>query len=126
LEVQLKDYPKAQIKSAISDTKALMQSFARGISDDAIEKDRILRGDGINFPPLDTGQAANISVLHEIELRANALSQVYDSPEDSSRIKMVEQFLREYKQVVALLLIIGGILATAIIQIGKYFWPIFF
>ena len=122
LEAELKSYPTTQIEAAISDTKAIVYSFTRNISESALEKDRILRGDGINFPPLDQSKVAHTAIFSVIEQRANALIEFYHIGASISRVKKAEKFLREHKELVALLLLLGGALGTAILQIGKWLW----
>jgi len=71
LEAEVKGYPEPQIQSAINETKTIMETFARGLIEDAIEKDRVLRGDGINFPPPteDRGNASQFCTKSNLALK---------------------------------------------------------
>ena len=121
LEAELKAYPKAHVEAAILDTKILMNSFAAGIFHEAIEKDRILRGDGINFPQPDTARAADPTVFPEIEQRANALQALYAPPDHLNWTSKTESFLKEHKEIVAILLLLGGALGTGALELAKIF-----
>jgi len=125
LEAEVKGYPEPQIQSAINETKTIMETFARGLIGDAIDKDRVLRGDGINFPPPDRGQGERLTIFHEIESRAQALTELCARPQSRSWLKKTENFLREYKQIVALLLVLVGAIGTGAYQIAKVLWPTF-
>lgn len=50
VEEAIATYAPAAARAAIDECAGLIVSFARGIRRLAIEKDRILRGDGVNFP----------------------------------------------------------------------------
>jgi len=50
VEESVRGYDQSVAIQAIDQCAGLLISFARGIRREAIEKDRILRGDGINFP----------------------------------------------------------------------------
>jgi hypothetical protein len=54
LEIEVKsnpEYPPETIERTLNEAQQLLSSFSQRIRNQAIEKDRILSGDGINFPP---------------------------------------------------------------------------
>lgn len=57
VDSEVRRYNEETAQKAIDECTGLLISFAGSIRRTAIEKDRILRGDGINFPPeLDSGR----------------------------------------------------------------------
>jgi hypothetical protein len=78
-EEELKTSPSSQIEDTISDTRALMESFTRTIAHDAVELDRILRGDGRHFPPPDQHETSRLMILYDISRRAESLRTLYRS-----------------------------------------------
>jgi hypothetical protein len=71
VEEAIATYAPAVARTAIDECAGLIIGFARGIRRLAVEKDRILRGDGINFPPeRDEGQwrgATNADIVQQAE-----------------------------------------------------------
>lgn len=53
VEEVAKGYERSVAIQAISQCADLLKRFAAAIRHEAVEKDRILRGDGVNFPPQD-------------------------------------------------------------------------
>jgi hypothetical protein len=76
LEAVLTKYPIEMSEQTIDDTKNLLMSFNGQIADIAVEKDKILRGNGFEFPPPDRGRASGVLQANSITLRANALADV--------------------------------------------------
>ncbi|MEL6101608.1 MAG: hypothetical protein AAFR68_09860 [Pseudomonadota bacterium] len=77
VEAELPKYPKHVREQAIKEAEGLVKMFASSIQRRAVEKDRILRGDGINFPkPHDGGRWEGSSRL-VIETRAKGLLESY-------------------------------------------------
>jgi hypothetical protein len=107
LENELRTYPPSQIESTILETKAIVRSFVQNIAHSAADKDRILRGDGINFPPLDQGRPNDLQHLvnPQIDERAQSLRQYYGL---DSRLKRAEHFFREYSELTRLMIALGA------------------
>lgn len=77
VELELSKYPKKVRRPAIAEAAGIIKMFAAGIQRRAVEKDRILRGDGINFPnPQDRGRWGESGVA-AIDRRAAALVEGY-------------------------------------------------
>lgn len=77
LEQQLKDYPVHVRRKALKETRDLVVRFAINIRKAAVVKDRILRGDGMNFPTeQDLGRWVG-SRPFEIESKIKSLTQIY-------------------------------------------------
>lgn len=77
VELELLKYPKNVRRHAIIEATSIIKMFATGIQRRAVEKDRILRGDGINFPkPQDQGRWGESGVV-AIDRRAAALVEGY-------------------------------------------------
>ncbi|MDP3961699.1 MAG: hypothetical protein Q8Q26_16830, partial [Pseudorhodobacter sp.] len=77
VEGELSKYPEHVREIAISEAESLVSMFASSIQRRAVEKNRILRGDGISFPqPLDSGrwEGSDPTAIH---LRAQGLLQSY-------------------------------------------------
>lgn len=77
VEGELSKYPKHIREKAISETEGLIKMFAASIRRTAAQKDRILRGDGINFAILvDQGRWEG-SDTATIRVRAQRLTEAY-------------------------------------------------
>ncbi len=77
LEVELQRYPIGIRAKALNEAKSLISLFVGKIRKSAIEKDRVLRGNGIEFPlPQDLGGWVGARVT-EIESRATGLRRIY-------------------------------------------------
>lgn len=77
LEGELQRYPIDTRRRTLNEAKALMRNFARKIRRAAVEKDQILRGDGINFPEeRDFGQWTG-SRLEDIDAKFSSLVHTY-------------------------------------------------
>lgn len=84
LERDLKDYPITSGASAIDEVSSLAKNFAYRIRRMAIEKDKLLRSDPLKFPfepssEQDLGTWRG-STSEEIDLRAEALKQIFAVP----------------------------------------------
>lgn len=77
LEEELPNYPVEVRERAISEAQALVASFASRIRRITVEKDRILRGDGINFPPERDRGSWEGAGQREIEALAANLREIY-------------------------------------------------
>jgi hypothetical protein len=65
LEEELKQYPSEIKIEALQEAQIMISQFARNIRKTAIEKDRILRGNGIQFPEErtpDTGKGVMLEI----------------------------------------------------------------
>ncbi|WP_162652132.1 hypothetical protein [Lentilitoribacter sp. Alg239-R112] len=77
IEKNLSKYKKPERKQAITEAVSIIKMFAKGIRKRAVEKNRILRGDGIKFPkPYDRGRWGE-SGSATIDQRAATLLEVY-------------------------------------------------
>lgn len=77
VEAELPKYPKHVREQAIREAGGLITMFANSIQRSAVEKDRILRGDGVNFPILlDRGKWEGSS-QSVIDTRAKGLLESY-------------------------------------------------
>lgn len=89
LEQELTKYPLGIRCEALSEAQRMVTQFATKIRKAAVEKDRVLRGNGITFPPEhDQGHWIGCGVA-EIEARVSGLRQIYcDLPIDVGGIPM--------------------------------------
>ncbi len=96
VERDLATYPKHVRKKAIFEAEGMIRMFAASIQTRAVEKDRILRGDGINFPkPMDQGRWDR-SGPSVIQTRAQGLVEAYcELGMDKGDIYVVEQMMNE-------------------------------
>jgi hypothetical protein len=85
---QVRKYNRTTALESIDQAAGLLSSFAQGVRRDTIEKDRILRGNGINFPPTnDLGHWHGTS-QQEIQSYAEALKLALPSnPGERSSIE---------------------------------------
>lgn len=70
-------YPYRQALAAVDDVQRLVGSFLAQVARDAVDKDRILRGDGMNFPAPDRARTSHIILTDEVRARASALRDHY-------------------------------------------------
>ena len=73
VDEQVRRYNSATATRAIDECAGLLISFASVIRREAIAKDRILRGDGINFPPQHDAGYWRGTTAEEIQNLANSL-----------------------------------------------------
>lgn len=73
VDEQVRRYNRPAALESIDQAAGLLISFARGIRRDAVKKDRILRGDGINFPSEDDAGYWHGTSAEEIQAYADAL-----------------------------------------------------
>lgn len=77
LEVELQKYPLEIRSKALNEAESLIRVFIGKIRKSAVEKDRILRGNGIKFPPeQDLGNWAGAQPS-DIEARIATLRHIY-------------------------------------------------
>ena len=77
LEIEIQKYPIDIRLKALNEAQSLVRSFIAKIRKAAVEKDRILRGNGITFPP--EHDRGNWSGAHaeDIESRTTTLRHIY-------------------------------------------------
>lgn len=75
----VKSYPYRQAVIAVEDVERNLTTFLAQIAEDAVQKDRILRGNGFEFPDLDRGRASAVLLQSEIRGRASALQTYLDA-----------------------------------------------
>ena len=73
LESVISGYPSIAARSSIDDVERELTAFVARIGQDALDTDRTLRGNGINFPPLDHGQLRRLSIANDVRERAESL-----------------------------------------------------
>jgi hypothetical protein len=77
LELELKTYPVDTRYRALNEARMSIKVFASKIRRAAVEKDRILRGNGFEFPePQDLGRWAETGP-NDIDMRADELIRIY-------------------------------------------------
>lgn len=79
IEREIKEYPVDIRKKAIAEVSMLISGFAARIRQQAIKKDRILRGNGVEFPEARDFGRWEGSTSKDIEQRANGLLAIYAS-----------------------------------------------
>jgi hypothetical protein len=97
LEVEIQRYPADVRAKALNEALALIRQFAGKIRREAVKKDRILRGDGVNFPSeQDLGNWAGAQPS-DIEARVETLRHIYcDLPAVSEGVEMaLDHMLRD-------------------------------
>ena len=77
VEAALQKYPLEVRSKAITECEPIIHGFAGQIRNISVETDRILRGDGINFPPRDETNNWVDSESHSISRRSDGLREVY-------------------------------------------------
>lgn len=81
LEEEMKQYPQDVRARALNESEGLIISFANKIRRDAAKKDRVLRGDGFNFPEEhDRGNWFGAR-QENIKARAETLRSIYCQPQ---------------------------------------------
>ncbi len=73
VEDVVSSYPHVAAQDAIRYVENALTAFIARIGQDAIEKDRILRGNGVEFPALDHGQLGRLSLVNDVRARAETL-----------------------------------------------------
>lgn len=97
LEVDLTRYPLEIRAEALNEARWIVGQFAEKIRKTAIEKDRILRGDGIKFPPEDSGHWRGWHA-GDIEGRVDGLRRIYcDMKQDVGGVEVSLGSLRQDK-----------------------------
>jgi hypothetical protein len=80
IEERVRVYTRAQAEAAIDECVGLLAGFAQSVRHAAVQKDKILRGDGLTFPPgQDAGVWIDISP-GEIALQAAAVKMALFPP----------------------------------------------
>ena len=79
LEQSVSTYPHKQAIAAIEDAQRLLIAFLAQIANDAVEKDRILRGNGTDFPQPDRGSGGKVLLMGEVRARAAALNSHFEA-----------------------------------------------
>ena len=77
LEVELQKYPIEIREQALKEATVLINGFAGKIRNTAVAKDRILRGDGIDFPPKQDLGRWDGSQPSAVQARAECLRRIY-------------------------------------------------
>lgn len=77
VETAIQGYPIELRAAAIMECQTLIVGFAESIKKAAIDKDRILRGDGMSFPPRDETHSWSGADIASIQSRADGLRSVY-------------------------------------------------
>ncbi|MDZ4285201.1 MAG: hypothetical protein U1A28_05250 [Patescibacteria group bacterium] len=130
-EKNLDRYPVEIRDQIVIQTGVELRTFSRQISHDAVEKDRILRGDGTSFPSRDDSYVERFFVFEQIGMREHALIELnrLKKPAIKGRAEKLNHVLKEYKELIALLTTVSvaiGAVAWNFLKplLGKFF-PIF-
>jgi hypothetical protein len=95
LEGELPKFPLEIRAEALNEARWIVGQFAEKVQTAATEKDRILRGDGIKFPPEDTGQWRGWH-SGEIEARVEALHRIYcNLKQDVGGVEVLQSLMRD-------------------------------
>lgn len=73
VDQQVRSYNRETALTAVDECAGALASFARSIRREAVKKDRILRGDGTNFPPENDAGWWEGTDAADIQAQANAL-----------------------------------------------------
>lgn len=105
-ENELKSFPASLRIAVIAETKSITDFHARRILRTALEKDRILRGDGIQFPPQDEprAQVIQLNIDERIRQRDHALKEFHQI---DNRFRRFDDLLGEYPNIIKLALGFG-------------------
>lgn len=96
VELQLPKYSKHIREQSIVEASRLIKMFASSIQRQAIEKDRILRGDGISFPQAHDQGRWGESNYRTIDIRADGLVASYcDIESENGGLYVVERMMKE-------------------------------
>jgi hypothetical protein len=76
VENALSHYPIEMSLQIVEDIVGLLKSFNIRIASLAVEKDKILRGNGTEFPSPDQGRGRDLLQTSNIDIRATALNQM--------------------------------------------------
>jgi hypothetical protein len=126
IEREIKEYPIDVRRDALKEARYIVSGFAGKIRQQAIKKDRILRGNGVDFPEARDFGTWDASTSGDIEQRANALLAIYvpkmQVETRSWRLKLKETYDQHKwwydlgKTIVAIALVVIT-LVTAIIKL---------
>jgi hypothetical protein len=95
LEEELTKYPLEIRAEALNEARWIVGQFAEKMRKAAIDKDRILRGNGVKFPPGDTGQWRGWH-SGDIEARVEALRRIYcDLKQVVGGIEVLQSLMRD-------------------------------
>lgn len=111
VEQEIKDYPAETQRSAVKEAMHIVSGFAGKIRKMAIEKDRILRGDGINFPEAHDFGRWEGSTTKDIEQRANALLAIVPEPQKPTRCSTLKAIHDRHQWWLYLGLTVLGVIA---------------
>lgn len=96
VEVDLPKHPKHVREQAIKEAGGLIKMFASSIQRRAVKRDRILRGDGINFPKPRDGGHWEGSSQSVIDTRVEGLLESYcDQDAENGGKYVVERMMKE-------------------------------
>jgi hypothetical protein len=77
IEERVRVYARAQAEAAVDECAGLLAAFVQSVRNAAVQKDMILRGDGLNFPPeQDAGRWVDVSpgeIAHQTAALKEAL-----------------------------------------------------
>ena len=83
IDQEVRNYNRITARQAIDECAGQLASFVRVIRREAIKKDRILRGDGVKFPPVNDAGIWEGTSDREIVAMANSLKEAL--PDSSGR-----------------------------------------
>ena len=95
LEEELPKYPLEIRVEALNEARRIVGQFAEKMRKAAVKKDRILRGDGMKFPPEDSGQWRGWHA-GGIEARIEGLRRIYcDLKQDVGGVEVLQSLMRD-------------------------------
>jgi len=101
VESAIQNYPGAIRMKSIAECHALIAKFAANIKNTAIEKDRILRGNGFEFPAPDHTHLWHGAAPWDIQARVDGLRAIYCNEDKAIPwAARAEKFLKDHKEIV--------------------------
>lgn len=115
LEIEIKDYEPSVRRNALTEVSSLITGFSNRIRKIAIDKDRILRGNGHSFPQ-STTEMWRYDYVSQIDQRTEALNSIYveafeDQPEEG---RWQEKLNAHYKSNPFFYWMLGSLLAVVL------------
>lgn len=103
-EQKVLDYPFEMQSKIFTEVASELRRFTSQIIFDAIDKDRILRGDGMNFPSKDSSYADRFLIEEMISARETSLIETVlaRKPKEKTRFERISSILKEHKEIIAI------------------------
>lgn len=119
VEKEAKNYPRDVALRAIDECAGQLASFVRSIRRAAIKKDRILRGDGINFPTENDAGRWHGTQDSDIQRQADALkAALFPDAPARSKAEIINRVWQDYRGLI-------GFLTVGLTILGLIFGSLF-